>query len=634
MSQFAYSLIAVQPGTQLNFEPRAVEHETGDQTFELARYRAIAELASGSMHEYRITPDGDFILEWVVGAERIFGVSDDELKARGSDSFLVPEDLPALGQRMAAYRRGERVEFTARIIRSDGELRWMRVANQPFLDPRTGQLARMTGFSTDVTDQHRAALALRDSEFRHRTVLELTPGFLCEGAIGSDGAVEFTWASPSAKEFFGCGVEDFNRLGWRHFVPEAAVPIGLEQAERTFAGETVINEIPVRNHAGDLRWLELKSSPLQSEPTRSKDHPQRRFIALAQDVTARRANEELLRSQAFAFANMSEGVVLTTFHGVIRLTNPAFDAFFGVESGALIGNYLTELPTDPPLVLTTDELDHTVQHFDRAIRRPARIAGPLGSTHSLDITVTPLKLRGERFWLAVLQDITERQSLEREVLEITNREQQRIGSDLHDGLGQELTGIALLLRSLANKADQTIPAMAAPIEEIARLVNDAIFTTRTLARGLTPVTFDRGGLANALSDLARRSQSTYNVNVRCAADPTVHKMIGDSVAMHLYRMAQEAVANAARHAQANRIDISLVCVGSRGRLIVEDDGIGVSVGGTGTLKSDSNGAGMGLRIMQYRASMMAGTLDINNDPRGGTRIVCDFPLDAPVANGR
>ncbi len=617
----------MQPRKQLQHTRGAGTEDASGGLFELGRYRAIAELASGSMHEYRITPDGEYILEWVVGAQRIFGVSDDELKARGSDSFLVPEDLPAVDERVAAYHRGERVEFTARIVRADGEVRWMRVANQPFLDPKTGKLARMTGFTTDITDQQRAALALRESEFRHRTVIELTPGFVCEGRFTALGEVEFTWASPSAKDFFGCGVDEFNRLGWRHFVPPEGISIGKQQAARTRAGETVINAIPVLNGRGELRWLELKSSPLPS-PSGGVHG----FIAHAQDVTARRANEELLRSQAFAFANMSEGVVLTSFYGSIRLTNPAFDAFFGASTGALIGRCLTELPTDPPLVLTSEELERAIQYFDRHISRPVRVVGPGGATRNLEITVSPLTLRGERFWLAVVQDVTERQSLEREILEITNREQQRIGSDLHDGLGQELTGIALLLRGLANRAEQQSPAMSAPIEEIARLVNDAIFTTRTLARGLTPVTFDRGGLANALADLARRSQSTYNVDVRCAADATVQQLIGDSVAMHLYRMAQEAVANAARHARARRIDISLVRAGVRGRLIVADDGDGIGNGSD--RKPERNGAGMGLRIMRYRASMMDGSLEINNDPRGGTNIVCDFPLAGPASVSR
>ena len=132
-------------------------------------------------------------------------------------------------------------------------------------------------------------------------------------------------------------------------------------------------------------------------------------------------------------------------------------------------------------------------------------------------------LRGERFWLTMLQDATARRQLEREVLEVSNREQQRIGNDLHDGLGQELTGIALLLRGLENRAEREAPALSPAIEEVALLVNDAIFTTRALARGLSPVTFDRGGLAFALEELARRLSAMFHIDVRCEADDTLER---------------------------------------------------------------------------------------------------------------
>ncbi len=596
------------------------EQADDDEAFELARYRAIAELASGSMHEYRITPDGRFLLEWVVGAERIFGVSDQELQKRGSDSFLAPEDLAASQAREQAYRRDERVEFSTRIYRPDGEFRQIKVVNQPKLDAETGELIGLTGFCTDVTDQYHAARALEESEFRHRTVVELSPGFVCEGRIDARGELQFTWASPSAKEFFGCGVDEFNRLGWQQFTPPEFVPTIVERIKRTRAGQVTTDELPVFNSRGELHWLEMKVRPLAQDA----DHTLS-FVAMTQDITRKRANEELLRSQAFAFANMSEGVVLTTFHGEIRLTNPAAEAFFGVSAEELVGKCLSELPTNPPMVLTKEELKFAVNQFSQPIRRQLRVTAARGNIRNLEMTLTPLTLHDERFWLAVMQDVTERQSLEREILEVSNREQQRIGSDLHDGLGQELTGVALLLRGLASKADQRAPELSAPIEELARLVNDAIFTTRTLARGLTPITFDRGGLANALADLAKRSQATYNVHVRCTADAALQRRIPDSVAMHLYRMAQEAIANAARHAKAHRIDISLAMVSGRGQLVIEDDGDGIG----NTPQRERNGEGMGLRIMQYRATMVDGVLDISNDPRGGTRIVCDFPLSAP-----
>ena len=207
--------------------------------------------------------------------------------------------------------------------------------------------------------------------------------------------------------------------------------------------------------------------------------------------------------------------------GIIRMTNPAFDRMFGFVAGSLIGKHLRQLPCDPPL-------DRRIAEYSDAAT--ARSGAPLVSeltvrgaqegdgTLFVEAAITSLVLRGERFWLTMLQDATARRQLEREVLEASNREQQRIGNDLHDGLGQELTGIALLLRGLENRAEREAPALSPAIEEVALLVNDAIFTTRALARGLSPVTFDRGGLALALEELARRLSAMFHINVRCEAD--------------------------------------------------------------------------------------------------------------------
>jgi signal transduction histidine kinase len=204
------------------------------------------------------------------------------------------------------------------------------------------------------------------------------------------------------------------------------------------------------------------------------------------------------------------------------------------------------------------------------------------------------------------------------VLEVSNREQQRIGSDLHDGLGQELTGIALLLRGLESRAERDSPELSLAIEEVALLVNDAIFTTRALARGLAPVTFDRGGLALALEELARRLSAMFRINVRCEADETVDRGLESANALHLYRIAQEAVTNAAQHGIAGNVEITLCCDGERGLLRIEDNGSGFN-------PAVQHSKGLGLRIMHYRAQMMAGSLRIESASSRGTIVSCWFP---------
>ena len=211
---------------------------------------------------------------------------------------------------------------------------------------------------------------------------------------------------------------------------------------------------------------------------------------MVHDITDRKTSEEVLRSQALAIEVMHEGVVLSDSGGVIRMTNPSFDRMFGFIPGTLIGKHLSQLPCDPPLDrLIAESADEAGARAGTPLVSELTVRGAQDGEGTLFIeaAITSLVLRGERFWLTMLQDATARRQLEREVLEASNREQQRIGNDLHDGLGQELTGIALLLRGLENRAERQAPALSSAIEEIALLVSDAIFTARALARGLSPV---------------------------------------------------------------------------------------------------------------------------------------------------
>ncbi|HEX6398607.1 MAG TPA: sensor histidine kinase [Steroidobacteraceae bacterium] len=303
------------------------------------------------------------------------------------------------------------------------------------------------------------------------------------------------------------------------------------------------------------------------------------------------------------------------------MTNPAFDRMCGSVAGSLIGKNLRALPCDPPLDRRIAEsADEGTASTGAPLVSELMVRGAQegDATLFVEAAITSLVLRGERFWLTVLQDATARRQLEREVLEASNREQQRIGNDLHDGLGQELTGIALLLRGLENRAEREAQDLSPAIEEVALLVNDAIFTTRALARGLSPVTFDRGGLALALEELARRLSAMFHISVRCEADDSLDRGLESVNALHLYRIAQEAVTNAAQHGAAGQVSIELRVDAGRGLLRIEDNGHGFN-------PAMQQSKGLGLRIMHYRAQMMAGSLRIESARSRGTVVSCWFP---------
>jgi PAS domain S-box-containing protein len=581
-----------------------------------ARYRTVADLSEGTVYEYFLNSAGTYDLEWTFGSERVYGCNEEEFRRRGWKSFMIENDWEAASDaRARRYIAGETVEFTAQIRRADGHVRWIEVRNRPIADPATGRFTRLVGVAVDVTERKMAADALRESEFRYRTVAELTSGFVYEATVDERGEAQVVWASPGWQKFFGGPFEELNRQGWRNFFLPVDHAGAIRRRQRIRDGESTEMEMRLRTLDGATRWVHMANQPIISS-----DGSVTRYIGVVHDITDRKTNEEVLRTQALAIEVMNEGVVLSDATGHIHMTNPAFDRMFRREPGDLLGKHLDQIPCDPPL-------DRRIAEF--ADDAGARAGAPLVSeltvhanegeaTLFVEATITSLVLGGERYWLTMLQDATARRQLEREVLEASNREQQRIGNDLHDGLGQELTGIALLLRGLENRAEREAPSLSPAIEEVALLVNDAIFTTRALARGLSPVTFDRGGLAFALEELARRLSAMFHIDVRCEADHALEPHIAPANALHLYRIAQEAVTNAAQHGHSDQVHISLSQDGDRGLLRIADNG-------TGFNPTVYQSKGLGLRIMHYRAQMMTGSLRIEPARPHGTVVCCRFP---------
>ena len=215
-------------------------------------------------------------------------------------------------------------------------------------------------------------------------------------------------------------------------------------------------------------------------------------------------------------------------------------------------------------------------------------------------------------------DITERKRLEQAILEISGREQRRIGQDLHDGLGQHLTGIAFMSKVQEQKLAEKGMAEAADAAKIVRLVNEAINKTRELARGLLPVVSDSDGLMSALQHWASEVEDLFGISCRFECETPV--LIDDvNRATHLYHIAQEAVNNALKHGKARNIVITLSANEKRGMLIIRNDGLGFE-------KIPAESEGMGHHIMSHRAKMIAGVLTIQSVPQHGVVVTCRFPI--------
>jgi PAS domain S-box-containing protein len=213
-------------------------------------------------------------------------------------------------------------------------------------------------------------------------------------------------------------------------------------------------------------------------------------------------------------------------------------------------------------------------------------------------------------------EIARRRGLEGEILEISDREQQRLGQELHDGLCQHLTAVAFMARSVALRLKNHRVIEVGDIEKIAQLVNEAATNTRDLSRALHRIDVDAVGLVNALQDLVDRE--IWKIPCRLEVEPSFH-MEDDVAAAELYRIAREAVINANKHAQAREIVVALGSWRKGIILSVTDDGVG--------FQSELNIArgGLGLPIMKYRARSIGGRLEIECPKKGGTRVVCYCP---------
>ncbi len=216
----------------------------------------------------------------------------------------------------------------------------------------------------------------------------------------------------------------------------------------------------------------------------------------------------------------------------------------------------------------------------------------------------------------VLEDeIARRKGLEGEILEISDREQQRLGQELHDGLCQHLTAVAFMARSVALRLNNHRVIDAADIEKIADLVNEAASDTRDLSRALHRSDVDAAGLVGALQDLIDRE--IWKVPCRLEVKPSFH-MEDNTAAAQLYRIAREAVINANKHAQAREIVVRLERSPGGMVLHITDDGVG--------FRNDSKlKGGLGIHIMNYRAQLIGGRLEMDSQKRRGTRVTCFLP---------
>ncbi len=245
------------------------------------------------------------------------------------------------------------------------------------------------------------------------------------------------------------------------------------------------------------------------------------------------------------------------------------------------------------------------------------VAAASGERIKLEISARLIRQDGQEVEVeGIARDITERKRLEREILEISNREQRRIGRDLHDGVCQQLAGIAFLTSTLAEELAEEGVRSSSQAEKISGMINEVIDQTRGVVRGLFPVRLEEKGLVAALEELAANAGEAFKI--RCGFSMEGPALtVENEVALHLHYIALEAVANAAKHSGTASVEIALQPAGERWLLTIRDYGCGFAPPGP-------NHDGMGLRILRYRARVIGATLNLQSQPGSGTTVTCQF----------
>ncbi len=346
------------------------------------------------------------------------------------------------------------------------------------------------------------------------------------------------------------------------------------------------------------------------------------------------SEEALSRSTAILTAilgTMTEAVVVTSADGILRLVNPAAVALLGIQH---VGGGGMLLPVGTTFSLFP--LLEGYRNAEAAIQAGLRgsevasadlgrrsLPGRKGPWLTLSAHRVPLGNTAEEGVAFVLTDVSASKETERIVADAIEEEQQRIGQDLHDGLGQHLVCTAMAASTLRDRLIRGTSVGPESVQEISTLVDEAITHVRDIARGLFPASLEHQGLAATLRALA--DQVTRSTRIRCEFEAgRVIVEPATSVSFHLYRIAQEAVANAIRHNAPSRIIIRIEEPANQLRLSV------VSVGKP-VVPTPSGRTGLGLAIMQHRARLIQGDLQIYAEPQGDTVVECTVGNSVPAS---
>lgn len=572
-------------------------------------------LVDGAMkHSLVLLDPTGKVKSWNHGARKVLGYSSTEIVDKDYALFFTEDDRHESPHRLiAAAAEQGRTEAEGWRVRKDGT-QFRAVMSLTSLRSVRGQVTGFVLATYDVTDRWKVERALQESERQLRLMADALPVLIAY--VDSDGRYQFNNAT--FKRSFGIDPEECRGRHVREAPGGDSFGLSEERVRAVLGGEAQSYETIATHPAGSSRHLHVDLIP-----HRTTDGKLPGFYLLAADITDRKAVESALRAgeeRLRSIVNTAVDAIITLDRrGTIESVNLAAEQMFGHTSSEMVGqNIGLFLPMPDLLAIDRGAAESARSTMRRLIRSGREIHAIRrdGSTFPVEVTVSEVGSLG--FFTGILRDVTQRMELEREVLEASAMEQRRIGRELHDHVGQELTGLEMLVDSVLASIRNSGQANEDHIRKIASGLRQTHQDVRALAHGLLPVEIHPKGLPEALEQLTRRT-SEQGEQLKCRFVAGAAVQVGDAAtATHLYRIAQEAIANAIRHGQAGLIEVSLRAEGNVLVLEIVDDGTGIE-------ETPHRSAGLGLRLMEYRASLIGGFLTVEPAERKGTRVMCRIP---------
>lgn len=550
------------------------------------------------------------------------GYAGDELSDRFEEwqSRVHPDDLEPTFRKLREFVAAPTGRFEAefRLRHRDGSDRWIHAEGDVLRDA-SDKPACMLGCHVDVTERKRAEETLLAKQLQLAMITDVTPVALTQ--CSREGRYVFVnrayaqIAGLAPEQIIGKPiVEIMGEEGWAAIQP---------YVERVLRGEAVDYDQKVPFEASGTQHLSVAYRPHKNEFGEVLG-----WFASITDVTERRRAEEALRDRELrltaVLVTAADAIVTIDERGVIDSANPATERMFGYSTTELAGQNVKMLMPPP---FRDEHDDYLARYAKTGVKRIIGVGREVqgrrkdGTVFPVELSVSEI-LDGQRRFTGIIRDITRRKELEREVIESAAEEERRIGRELHDGIGQELTGLGLLADALARQLDGTTGTQRQSAEKLTTGLQRVHEQVRTLCRDLVLAELDAEGLRAALADLAARSfeQSGVACTLECP-DPV--RVPNPTAAKHLYRIAQEAVTNALRHGKSQHVRIGLHNTPHGLRLSVTDDGTGVANGTNGAWETK----GLGVSTMRYRASLIDGTLHIGAAVGGGVLVTCNVPRE-------